>query len=75
MSRKASISILKAHLSQYLDAVKAGDVGSFKRPVAATSGMVEQLTFTWMSHGADMGHLVLEWENTKVEIPVHKGGM
>ena len=57
------------------DAVKAGDVGSFKRPVAATSGMVEQLTFTWMSHGADMGHLVLECENTKVEIPVHKGGM
>ena len=56
------------------DAVKAGDVGSFKRPVAATSGMVEQLTFTWMSHGADMGHLVMEWENTKVEIPVHKGG-
>ncbi|MDP2955861.1 MAG: DUF2911 domain-containing protein [Longimicrobiales bacterium] len=57
------------------DAVKAGDVGSFKRPVAATAGMVEQLTFTWMSEGADMGHLVLEWENTKVEIPVHKGGM
>jgi hypothetical protein len=55
--------------------VKAADVGSFKRKVAATSGMVEQLTFTWMSHGADMGHLVMEWENTKVEIPVHKGGM
>ena len=57
------------------DAVKATDVGSFKRPVAATSGMVEQLTFTWAAHGADQGHLVMEWENTRVEIPVHTGGM
>ena len=56
------------------DAVKAGDVGSFKRPVAPTATMVEQLTFTWSPHGADMGHLVMEWENTKVEIPVHKAG-
>lgn len=57
------------------DAVKATDVGSFKRPVAATSGMVEQLTFTWMSHGEGMGHLVMEWENTRVEIPVHMAGV
>jgi hypothetical protein len=57
------------------DAVKATDVGSFKAPVTATSGMVEQLTFTWGAHGADQGHLVFEWENTKVEIPVHKAGM
>lgn len=56
------------------DAVKADDVGSFKRPVAATSGMVEQLTISWVSHGANMGHLVLEWENTRVEFPVHRGG-
>lgn len=57
------------------DAVKADDVGSFKRKVEATSEMVEQLTITWMSHGENMGHLVLQWENTKVEFPVHKGGM
>lgn len=37
--------------------------------------MVDQLTFTWTPHGADMGHLVLEWENTRVAIPVHRGGM
>ena len=55
--------------------VTAADVGSFKRPVAATSGPVEQLTFTWISHGENMGHLVLEWENTRVEIPIHKAGM
>lgn len=57
------------------DAVKADDVGSFKRKVEATSEMVEQLTITWMSHGENMGHMVLQWENTKVEFPIHKGGM
>lgn len=56
------------------EAVKADDVGSFKRPVAPTATMVEQLTFTWSPHGADQGHLVMEWENTKVEIPIHKAG-
>lgn len=57
------------------ESVMAANVGSFKRPVAATSGPVEQLTLTWASHGETMGHLVLEWQNTRVEIPVHKAGM
>ena len=57
------------------EGVMAGNVGSFTRPVATTSEPVEQLTFAWASHGENMGHLVLEWENTRVEIPVHKGGM
>lgn len=57
------------------DAVKADDVGSFKRKAEATGEMVEQLTITLMSHGENMGHMVLQWENTKVEFPVHKGGM
>ena len=56
-------------------ATKADDVGSFTRKVAATDGMVEQFTISWMAHGEGMGHLVLEWENTRVEIPVHKAGM
>ncbi len=55
--------------------VKATDVGSFTRPAEATDAMVEQLTFQWMSHGQGMGHLVMEWENTRVEIPVHGPGM
>lgn len=57
------------------ETVKAGDVGSFKRPTAPTATMVEQLTFTWAPHGEGMGHLVMEWENTKVEIPVHMAGV
>lgn len=51
------------------------NVGSFTRPVEATEGMVEQLTFGWMAHGADMGHLVVEWEHTRVDIPIQKAGM
>lgn len=55
--------------------VIAADVGSFKRPVVALSEPVEQLTFSWESHGDTMGHLVMMWENTRVDIPVHKVGM
>lgn len=55
--------------------VTAENVGSFKRPAEATEGMVEQLTFAWMAHGDDMGHLVMEWERTKVDIPIERAGM
>jgi len=57
------------------DGVMAGDVGTFTAPVAATSSMVEQLTMNWESHGEGMGHIVIEWENTRVEVPVHGAGM
>lgn len=55
--------------------VRAQDVGSFTRSAAATDDFVETLTFTWEAHGEGMGHLVMEWENTRVEIPVHMAGM
>ena len=57
------------------DEVKAADVGSFTRPAEPIDTMVEQLTFRWDSHGQGMGHLVMEWESTRVEIPVHGPGM
>ena len=57
------------------EGVTAENVGSFTVPVAATDGMVEKLTFGWMVHGADMGHLVMEWEHTRVDIPIRKAGM
>ena len=57
------------------DEVTAANVGSFTRPTAATGDLVEQLTFRWEAHGEDMGHLVMEWENTRVEVPIRKGGM
>lgn len=57
------------------DEVTAENVGSFTRPVAATEDPVEQLTFRWETHAADMGHLIVEWENTRLEIPIRKSGM
>jgi hypothetical protein len=57
------------------DTVTAANVGSITRPVGATDGPVEQLTFRWDPHGANMGYLVMEWENTRVEIPIQKAGM
>jgi len=57
------------------ESVRANDVGSFTRPTAETEGMVETFTIEWDAHGEGMGHLVLEWENTRVEVPIHKAGM
>lgn len=55
--------------------VQGADVGSFTAQPAATDGMVETLTYSWESHGEGMGHLVMEWEDTRVEIPVETSGM
>ncbi|MCA9736949.1 MAG: DUF2911 domain-containing protein [Gemmatimonadota bacterium] len=57
------------------DAVRAEDVGSFTRNATRTESPVETFTIAWAAHGAGMGHLVLEWENTRVEVPIHKAGM
>ena len=55
------------------DEVQSADIGSFTRSSTATGGMVEQLTYRWESHGEGMGHIVMEWENTRVDIPIHAG--
>ena len=55
--------------------VRASDVGSVTRPVQETDEFVETFTIEWDAHGDAMGHLVMEWENTRVEIPIHKAGM
>ena len=57
------------------DEVQGADVGSFTVTPGATDEMVETMTFSWESHGEGMGALVLAWENTRVEIPVHPAGM
>jgi hypothetical protein len=56
------------------EGVMADNVGSFTASAETADSMVEQLTMTWESHGADMGHIVMTWENTRVEIPVHSAG-
>ena len=54
------------------EAVRSEDVGSFTRPVTATDAHVETLTIAWRPHGDAMGHLVVSWEGTRVEIPVRR---
>lgn len=55
--------------------VRASDVGSVTRPVQETDEFVEMFTIEWDAHGDSMGHLVMEWENTHVELPIHAAGM
>ena len=56
------------------DDVMAADVGTFTVPAASTESMVETLTYSFEPHEEGMGHIVMEWENTRVEIPVHHAG-
>lgn len=54
--------------------VRADDVGSFTVPAEATEGLVETLTYRWEPAGDSAGHLILEWENTRIRIPVAQAG-
>lgn len=55
--------------------VRSTEVGTFTRSSASTDEMVEQFTIRWEAHGEMMGHLVMEWEHTRVEVPIHHGSM
>jgi hypothetical protein len=57
------------------DEVMATDAGRFTCPASATEGPVERLTFRWEPEGAARGELVMEWENTRVGIPIEGTGL
>lgn len=50
------------------DDVRTAEIGSFTVTPTSTDEMVETLTYTY-----ENGHIVMTWENTRLEIPV--GGM
>ena len=53
------------------DAVRSTEVGSFTAMPEPTEAPVEMLTFTWApAADGSAGDLVMEWENTRVKIPV-----
>jgi hypothetical protein len=54
------------------DAIKQGNAGSFKRPVATTAAPVEQLTIQWKGTSDTAGELVVEWEKTQLTIPIER---
>lgn len=57
-----------------LDAsVRESEVGSSTRPATRLEEPVETMRFTFEPHGENMGHLVMEWADVRVEIPVHRG--
>ena len=57
------------------DEVRNAEVATASRPVTHMDEAVETFTIRYESHGGMMGHLVFEWENTRVELPIHHGGM
>jgi hypothetical protein len=61
------------HESQYTDAVKAQEVGHGTASSSAMSSPVETLTFRTEPGTAGAVNLLLEWEKTRVTIPVVAG--
>jgi hypothetical protein len=55
--------------------VREADVGRGTVTPGSTDEMVEQLTYRFEAVGEDEAHLVLEWEDTQLRIPVVKAGM
>lgn len=51
-------------------AVRAREVGTAMLRVGATDGAVESLGFSWQAKGSERGVLRLEWESTRIDIPI-----
>jgi hypothetical protein len=58
------------HESAYTDDVKKQEVGRGKAGAGATKAPVESLTFTASPSADKAKAMVLEWETTRVEIPI-----
>jgi len=56
------------------DEVMSANIGSFTSMARQLTEPVEQLTVGWHTHGGNEGHLVLDWEMTRVEIGVNLAG-
>jgi hypothetical protein len=61
------------HESRYTDSVKAQEVGRGKVPAEATDQPVEEFTIRAERAGAGSASLILEWEKTRVKIPLKAG--
>lgn len=55
------------------DEVRETEIGSFMVTPEATDEMVETLDFSFESTGDAAGELLMEWENTRIRIPVEAG--
>lgn len=53
--------------------VRATEIGSFEVTPETIDEAVETLSYAWNSTGNNSGEIVIEWENTRVRIPVTAG--
>ena len=60
------------HEGTYSDSVRAQEVGRGRVPAARTSAPVERFTISSQPTNGGDANLVLEWENTRVAIPVQR---
>ena len=58
------------HESAYTPEIEAQEVGRATVPAGTTSEHVEQFTITSEEAADSVANLILEWENTRVEIPI-----
>ena len=58
--------------NQYNDAIRAQEIGRATVPSEQTASTVEMFTITAEPQGANAADLVLEWENTRVRVPVER---
>jgi hypothetical protein len=61
------------HESRYTDSVKAQEVGRGKAPAQAIAEPIEAFTIRAEPVGSGAASLILEWEKTRVRIPVKAG--
>ncbi len=60
------------HEGQYTPEVRAQEAGRASVPTESLPTPVETFTIATESTGASSANLVLEWENTRVEIPIER---
>jgi hypothetical protein len=60
--------------SQYSDAIRSEEVGRAQVPAEPIAAPQEMFTITAQSSGPNAVNLVLEWERTRVTIPVTAAG-
>jgi len=56
--------------SDYTPEIRAQEVGRATVPTQSTSSLVETLTISGVPTGPQSSDLVIEWENTRVSIPI-----
>lgn len=62
------------HERYYTDEVEAREIGRAVVPAERTGEHVETFTIRAQPQNQGVTHLVLEWENTRVRVPVRPGG-